>query len=85
MPSKNRTKTDIIAGILEAANGNWVIQTKILYNAFLSYSQLKEYIPLLIESNLLEYRPDNQTYKTTEKGLHFLRIYHSVDEYIINS
>jgi predicted transcriptional regulator len=85
MPSKNRTKTDIVAQILEAASGNWVIQTKILYNAFLSYSQLKEYLPLVIENNLLEYRSDNQTYKTTERGRHFLKLYHSVDDYIYNS
>lgn len=82
MLTKNRNKADIVARILEAANGNEVIKTKILYDAFLSYSQIKEYIPLLIESDLLQFRPDNQTYKTTEKGLRFLKLYHSIDQLV---
>lgn len=71
MLTKNRNKADVVARILEAVNGNEVIKTKILYDAFLSYSQIKEYIPLLIESDLLQFRPDNQTYKITEKGITF--------------
>ena len=83
MPSKNRSKTDIVAPILEAANGNWVIQTKIAYDGFLSHRQLREYIPKLIESNLLEYRADNQAYRTTEKGKRFLNIYHNIDQLVL--
>ena len=82
MLTKNRNKADIVARILKAANGNWVIKTKILYDAFLSYSQIKEYIPLLIESDLLQFRPDTQTYKTTEKGLRFLKLYRSIDQLV---
>lgn len=79
---KYRSKTDVIARILEVANGNWVIQTKILYEGLLSYSQLKEYLLLLIENDLLEYKPENQTYKTSEKGLRFLDVYHNIDQLI---
>ena len=43
-----------LAKILEAANGG-VTNTKIMYKAFLSYAQLKEYLTVLIENGLLEY------------------------------
>ncbi len=64
---KYRSRTEIVAMILEAANGG-ATKTKIMYKAFLSYVQLKEYLSVLIENNLLEYLDGTQTYKTTEKG-----------------
>ncbi len=57
-----------------------MIVSSIMYSAFLSYNQLKEYIPLLIENNLLEYIEGTQTYKTTEKGLNFLKINNEIAE-----
>ena len=40
----------------------------------LSYNQLNEYLSILIENDLIEDLDGTQTYKTTEKGLHFLKI-----------
>ena len=51
---KNRSRTEIISNILDAANGG-ATKTKIMYIAFLSYNQLKEYLSILIENNLIEY------------------------------
>jgi predicted transcriptional regulator len=61
---RNRGRTEIVGSILDAANGG-ITKTKIMYKAFLSYGQLKEYLSLLIENNLLEYLDGTQTYKTT--------------------
>ena len=65
---KYRGRTEIVSNILEAANGK-ATKTKITYSAFLSYNQLKEYLSILIENNLLEYLEGTRTFKTTEKGL----------------
>ena len=70
---KYRSRTEIVAMILEAANGG-ATKTKIMYKAFLSYAQLREYLSVLIENNLLEYLDGTQTYKTTEKGLNYIYI-----------
>ena len=78
---KYRSRTDITAQILEAANGG-VTKTKIMYKAFLSYAQLKEYLAVLIENGLLEYIEGEQIYKTTEKGNRFLKIYNQIGEYV---
>jgi len=76
---RNRGRTEIVSNILDAANGG-ITKTKIMYKAFLSYGQLKEYLSLLIENNLLEYLDGTQTYKTTEKGLNFLKMHNEIRE-----
>jgi predicted transcriptional regulator len=76
---KYRSRTEIVAMILEAANGG-ATKTKIMYKAFLSYAQLREYLSVLIENNLLEYLDGSQTYKTTEKGLNFLKMHNEIGE-----
>ena len=78
---KYRSRTDITAQILEAANGG-VTKTKIMYKAFLSYAQLKEYLTVLIENGLLEYIEGEQIYRTTEKSNRFLKIYNQIGEYV---
>ena len=65
--------------ILEAANGG-ATKTRIMYKAFLSYAQLKEYLSVLIENNLLVYLEGSQTYKTTEKGFNFLKMHNEIGE-----
>ena len=68
---KNRNRIEIISQILDIASGGGATKTKIMYKAFLSYAQLKEYLEILIQNDLLA----NDTpaiYKTTSKGLRFL-------------
>jgi len=76
---KYRSRTEIVSMILEAANGS-ATKTRIMYKAFLSYAQLKEYLSVLIENNLLEYLEGAQTYKTTEKGFNFLKMHNEIGE-----
>ena len=74
----NRSRTEIVAMILEAANKGGETKTKIMYFAFLSYNQLNEYLSMLIENNLIEYLDGTKTFKTTEKGLHFLKMHNEI-------
>jgi len=76
---KYRSRTEIVSMILEAANGG-ATKTKIMYKAFLSYAQLREYLSVLIENKLLEYLEGSQNYKTTEKGLNLLRMHNEIGE-----
>jgi predicted transcriptional regulator len=76
---KNRSRTEIVSNILDAANGG-ATKTKIMYTAFLSYNQLKEYLSVLIENNLIEYFEGTKTFKTTEKGLYFLKMFNEIGE-----
>ena len=76
---KYRSRTEIVGNILDAANGR-ATKTKIMYKAFLSYVQLKEYLSVLTENNLIEYLDGTQTFKTTEKGLIFLKMHSEIGE-----
>ena len=75
----NRSRTEIAAVILDAANEGET-KTKIMYFAFLSYNQVKEYLSILIENNLIEYLDGTNKFKTTEKGLTFLKMYNEIGE-----
>ena len=81
---KYRSRTEIVSRILDAANGG-ATKTKIMYKAFLSYAQLKEYLSVLIENNLLEYLEGLQSYKTTEKGLNLLKMHNEIGELLQTS
>jgi predicted transcriptional regulator len=72
-------RIEIICQILEVANGGVIKKIEIMYKANLSYTQLKEYVIVLTESDLLRYDLDKQTFKTTEKGLRFLDAYNHMD------
>ena len=42
--------------------------------------QLNEYLSSLIENNLLEYLDGTNKFKTTDKGLFFLKIHNEIGE-----
>jgi predicted transcriptional regulator len=80
---KYRDRTEIIALILTSASRmSGVLKTKIMYEAFLSFSQLEEYVELLLRNGLLEHDELKKTYKTTEKGLRLLELYNSLPEIV---
>ena len=76
---KYRSRTEIVGNILDAANGR-ATKTKIMYKAFLSYAQLKEYLSVLTENKLIEYLDVTQTFKTTQKGLNYLKMHNEMGE-----
>jgi predicted transcriptional regulator len=81
---KYRSRTEIVGNILDAANGG-ATKTKIMYKSFISYNQLKEYLSVLIENNLIEYRDGTRKFKTTEKGLNFLKMHNEIGELLLTT
>jgi predicted transcriptional regulator len=77
---KYRSRTDIVGSILKAANGGRANKTKIMYKAFLSFEQLKEYLIVLQEKGLIEYEEGQKTYRTTTKGMRLLQIVNNMEE-----
>lgn len=78
---KYRSRTDIAALILEATLEG-AGKTRIMYKAFLSYSQLKEYLTILLENGLIEYFADEEIFRITERGRRFLYLYSQIIELI---
>ncbi len=67
-----RSETDIVAGILNEAQKG-AKKTHIMYRCNLSYRQLQAYLKLLLGMELLALH--SNVYKTTAKGLEFLKAY----------
>ena len=77
---KYRSRTDIVGLILDAANGGGATKTRIMYKAFLSFGQLKEYLSMLLENGLIEHEEGTQFFKATEKGIQLLQVYNQFGE-----
>jgi len=78
---KYRSRMDIISTVLQSAMRG-ATKTRIMYSAYLSYAQLKEYLAYLEEKGLLVHDEENQLYRLTEKGLHFLNVYDEVKQFL---
>ena len=82
---KYRSRTDIIAMILRATL-NGATKTRIMYGAYLSYAQVKEYLSFLLEKNLIAYEEGRGIYTLTENGMKLLRVYEGISDMIsVNS
>jgi predicted transcriptional regulator len=77
---KYRSRTDIVGLILEATNGGGATKTKIMYKSFVSFAQLKEYLMVLLENDLIEYEEGEKTYRTTPKGMRLLQMFNNMEE-----
>jgi predicted transcriptional regulator len=61
----------MIAAMLEAA-AEESKPTEIMYRAYMSYEQFKEYLALVTARKLVEYNSTRKTYKLTPTGKEFL-------------
>ena len=82
---KHRSRSEIIASILEVTNGNKVRRTEIQYKTYLSYNILTEYLLHLLRCDLLEYIEGERTFKTTPKGMQVLQMYNRMEELFVKS
>ena len=78
---KYRSRTEIISMILDSVTVG-TTKTKIMYKAYLSYTQLKEYLSLLEQSGMIMYENGSQVYKITEKGRKFLKLSIEIDDMV---
>jgi len=84
-PRKRRDRLYILAEILDIAKTG-SLKTQIMYKANLSFTQLNEYLDLLLNMKLVElidYR-EKTVYKTTSKGLQYLQDYKGITELLKN-
>lgn len=78
---KYRSRTEIIGIILEIVNRGST-KTKIMYDAYLSYTQLTEYLSFLTENKLIKRQDGTEIYRLTEKGHKFYLKCKEIEEMI---
>jgi len=76
---KRRDRLYIMGKILEIARDG-CLKTRIMYRANLSFVQLNEYLGFLLEMELLKETSEDgkSVYRTTRKGVRFLRNYYKI-------
>jgi predicted transcriptional regulator len=79
---KHRSRNNIIRDILDAASGGSATRTKIMYKAYLSFGQIKEYLSFLTDNGMLSHDAHTQTFQTTEKSLRLLDAYNQMHDMI---
>ncbi|MBV9177844.1 MAG: hypothetical protein JO297_12480 [Nitrososphaeraceae archaeon] len=77
---KYRSRVEILAQILEIANGDSVNISKMVRCSNLPHELLKQYLSQLISNGLLEYQEGQRTYKTGYRGMFFLSKYNQMRE-----
>lgn len=77
-----RSRDEIYASILQSAaqDRSGMGITRIMYNTFLSYSQLSESLEQLTRFRLLAYQHDDKRFKITEKGRRFMQLVEEMDD-----
>jgi predicted transcriptional regulator len=86
---RSRSRTEIVAQILQtvydndgddAAGGEGLTHTEIMYAVYLSSGSLREYLVPLTVHVLLIYNPTMRTYHITERGIRFLELYYRLSD-----
>lgn len=76
-----RNRIDIIAQLLDAASTP-ITKAKMMYRAMLSYEQLKEYLVILAENDLIAFDKPSRRFTTTAKGYQFMKQYDELNQLI---
>ena len=89
-----RGRQEIIAkmlNIINASDAKGATRTSIMYKAFLSYAQLKEYLSFLLENGLIDEisQPiksrdghEKFLYKITERGIRLMQISKEIENIV---
>jgi len=79
---KYRSRTDIVASILQSAarEGGGIGVTRLMYNSFLSYNQVSQYVKIIKENGLLNYDASTGKYTISAKGSKYLELHSKMDK-----
>lgn len=79
---RKRTRDEIFASILQSAmqDSNGYGMTRMMYDAFLSYTQIRECLEELTRFGLLIYQHDDKKFKITERGIRYVHLIGEMDD-----
>jgi len=86
MTNRNRDRNEIIESIMQCVKNAMAQEgigiTRIMYNSYVPYNVVNQYLKFLIQNGSLEYHEPNKIYSITEKGLRFLELQNKLHELI---
>ena len=54
-----------------------------MYETYIPYNQLKEYLTIMIQNKLIVYIKEEKIFKITEYGIHALKLYDEMDKLLV--
>ena len=79
---RNRQKDEIMRDVLYSSQGGAGI-TKIMFHAYLTHNQAKEYTQMLMKNNMLEQDVESgslRQFRTTPKGMEYLAVAENISD-----
>lgn len=81
MVKSYRSKSQLMYEILKVIDGEKdLTKTKIMFQAYLSHSQLKRYLILLTNNKLIRTNQEKDKYNLTDKGRRFITLSKELNE-----
>ncbi len=75
----SRTNNEIVASILKSAIKG-ATSLKITYGYYINHTKLRKHLKVLMENNLIEYDPQARIFRTSDKGIDFLKVHREFEE-----
>ena len=75
----NRTNNEIVASILKSAIKG-ANSLKIMDCSYINHTKLKKYLKILIDNNMIEHEAPTRIFRTSEKGIEFLKIHREFEK-----
>ena len=84
MQRQIRSESEKIADILRSVhNCTGSRKSQIMYETFIPYNQLKEYLTIMVQKELIVYSREEKTFKITEIGIHILKLYDEMGKLLV--
>jgi predicted transcriptional regulator len=71
---KYRSRGEIVSNILRVVASGKATKTRLMYGAYLSYTQIEEYMGYVLQQGLISQISDTNLYQLTEKGMQYLNL-----------
>ena len=71
---KYRSRGEIVSNILRVVANGKATKTRLMYGAYLSYTQIEEYLDYVLQQGFISQIPDTNLYQLTEKGMQYLNL-----------
>ena len=56
---------------------------RIMYETYIPYNQLKQYLTMMIQNELIVYSKEEKVFRITDYGMHVLKLYGEMDKLLV--
>ncbi|MHB8566812.1 MAG: winged helix-turn-helix domain-containing protein [Nitrososphaerales archaeon] len=80
---KYRSRGEIISDILRVVASNKATKTRLMYGAYLSFSQIEEYLGYILQQGLITQEPGTNLYRLSENGMKYLNLSNELSQLLV--